>query len=209
MLPYTKEDLEQIEDATRRAVNYRARDEEKLDKSLSLALSDLSIFLETVPGKDVLDVGCGRGRYSKHFVDAGMNYQGIDLSPEMIRKARRQNPGVSFETMSFRKLQFPDETFDGLWCCCVLMCEPKINTLNVLGEMRRVLRPGGIVQLVVPNFGEPGETQSPIVGGGDIMTHVSLWGFEELQCFVSAANFKIVGAHDEFSTYSYSVTGQK
>jgi len=194
----TPQILDKIEDATRRAVEVRASHIDELDEHVKTPHRELDVFLGEIPGKDMLDIGCGQARYANRFIEAGMNYIGIDLSPSLVEIARVRNPKLRFETMSFRKLAFPNESFDGLWCCCSLMHEPKFNVPNVLGEMQRVLRPGGIVHIVVPNYGSTGETLAPIEGGGDILTHVSLW---ELGSYDLSSN-ELTSAYSTRSTGS-------
>src|SRR3954468_3662489 len=81
---------------------------------------DLGLFFTHLRGPKILDVGSGTARYVRRFVDRGLSYVGIDLSQKMVEIARAANPDQHFEVMSFRQLDFADETFDGIWCCCAL-----------------------------------------------------------------------------------------
>lgn len=111
---------------------------------------DLEIFFDNLPGDGVLDVGCGWGYYIHEFLDRDLDYHGIDLSPEMIKIAQESNPEAKFSVMSYRELQFSADAFDGLWCSCVFGGEPKHNMPKVLAELKRVLKPGGIMTIVMP-----------------------------------------------------------
>jgi len=46
--------------------------------------------------QSVIEYGCGTGRLATHFLHAGYEYMGVDLSPEMIRVAQAHNPGACF-----------------------------------------------------------------------------------------------------------------
>lgn len=113
---------------------------------------DLGIFFDHLNGNVVLDVGCGWGYYVHKFLDHGLNYRGIDLSPEMIRLARKTNPEAQLDIMSYRAVttEFPPDAFDGIWCSCVFGGEPKRNMPTVLSGLKRVLKPGGIMTVIMP-----------------------------------------------------------
>jgi 2-polyprenyl-3-methyl-5-hydroxy-6-metoxy-1,4-benzoquinol methylase len=55
-------------------------------------------------GTSVGGIGCGTGRLEPHLAAKGLSPHGIDLSPEMIRVARRDFPGFSFEVSDVREL---------------------------------------------------------------------------------------------------------
>jgi len=48
----------------------------------------------------IVDVGCGSGIVSRHLVDAGYDVVGLDVSPAMIRLARRKVPEATFRVAS-------------------------------------------------------------------------------------------------------------
>ena len=52
------------------------------------ALARLLAFAALAPGSHVLDAGCGPGLVAEALLDAGHRVQGVDLSPEMVRRAR-------------------------------------------------------------------------------------------------------------------------
>jgi len=49
------------------------------------------------PGSSILDLGCGYGRASSIFMQAGCDYVGVDISPDAIADARQRNPAAKFE----------------------------------------------------------------------------------------------------------------
>jgi ubiquinone/menaquinone biosynthesis C-methylase UbiE len=102
------------------------------------------------PGMHVLDCGCGPGSIT---VDVAQRIApglvvGIDVDAEQVERARqlasqRGLANVRFEVGSAYELPFPEATFDAAYANNVLnhLGDP----LRALGEMRRVLRSGGVV----------------------------------------------------------------
>ena len=111
-----------------------------------------------VPGERVLDVACGTGIISfaaAEAVGALGAVVGVDLSGGMVEAARlrsekRTMSNTTFARMDAECLDLPDASFDVALCALGLMYMP--HPEQGLREMRRVLRPGG--RLVVVVWGE-------------------------------------------------------
>ncbi len=86
----------------------------------------------------MLDVGCGSAWLADHFSD----YTGIDSSDEAIAAAAKRGRSVTMASAD-DALPFEDGQFDGVILKDVL--EHVANPVAVVGEVRRVLRPGGRV----------------------------------------------------------------
>ena len=88
--------------------------------------------------KKVLEVGSGRG----YLQDIVRDYTGLDISPTVASHYHKP-----FVAGSATKLPFPDNSFDAVWTVWVLehISEPE----RALLEMRRVLKPGGVLFLYV------------------------------------------------------------
>ncbi len=108
--------------------------------------------LDLPPGSLLLDAGCGVGDVAVRLArDFGMRVSGIDILDFNIDEARQrasaQQVGdrVEFLQMSFARLQFPPERFDGVYTVETLVhaSDPRA----VLQEYRRVLKPGGHIAL--------------------------------------------------------------
>jgi SAM-dependent methyltransferase len=105
----------------------------------------LALFAELVreAGRGpVADVGCGPGHVTAHLRDAGLDAFGIDLSPVMIDVARREHPGLRFEVGSMTDLPLGDASVAGVTAFWSLIHIPGEALAGVLGQFRRVLRPG-------------------------------------------------------------------
>jgi len=108
-----------------------------------------------VPAGDlsVLDVCSGTGRGALPVAASGVAVTGIDLSPEMLAVARKkiakQNIGnVSLHEMDATAMTFPDEQFDVAMSSFALHEMKHELMMQVLMEIRRVLKQGGRLYLV-------------------------------------------------------------
>jgi SAM-dependent methyltransferase len=101
-------------------------------------------------GRKVLDVGCGNGFVLSHFARAGAIVTGIDLTEVAVRLSRQrfEQAGLQgeFLTGNAEDLPFQDSTFACVTSMGVLHHTP--NTEKAIGDLRRVLKPGGRIVLM-------------------------------------------------------------
>lgn len=103
----------------------------------------LGLFAQLAgPGAEVLDVGCGTGRLTPFLTAHGLRVQGVDLSEEMVRTARRDHPGAVFEVGDVRSLPHADGSLGGALGWYSLMYLPPEERATAYAELARVLRPG-------------------------------------------------------------------
>ncbi len=96
----------------------------------------------------VLDFGCGNGRFSKFFNKN--NYIGIDISKNLIQIAKEKFPDKKFYLFDGLNIPFEKQTFDFIFSISVFHHIPsKQIRRDVLLEIRRVLKPGGLILLSV------------------------------------------------------------
>jgi ubiquinone/menaquinone biosynthesis C-methylase UbiE len=109
----------------------------------------LDLFAEVVRdsglGVVVGDIGSGTGRLAPYLISRGLSPRGVDLSPEMVRVARRDHPGVRFETGDLRSLPLPDESLAGAVCWYSLIFLAPPDRPVVFRELARVIKPGGFL----------------------------------------------------------------
>ncbi|RME80799.1 MAG: class I SAM-dependent methyltransferase [Caldilineae bacterium] len=72
----------------------------------------VTLALEGLPVRRVLDVGTGSGVFAEAFARHGLKVVGVDISEEMLAAARRLVPGVDFQQAAMEDLPFPDASFD-------------------------------------------------------------------------------------------------
>jgi ubiquinone/menaquinone biosynthesis C-methylase UbiE len=97
-------------------------------------------------GGHILDVGCGVGRDLQWFKARGAQVTGVDLSPAMLAQARRATHAPLY-LMDMRCLAFQSASFDGAWCCASLLHLPTCEAPRALNEVRRILKPGGMLMV--------------------------------------------------------------
>jgi ubiquinone/menaquinone biosynthesis C-methylase UbiE len=95
----------------------------------------------------VCDMGCGPGHVARCLRDAGAEVFGIDLSPQMVRQARKLNPDISFREGNMLALELRDGELAGIAAFYAIVNIPVDSLLVVFREMCRVLEPGGLLLL--------------------------------------------------------------
>lgn len=110
--------------------------------------------LRVVPGQRVLDLGCGPGDGMARLNALGAVAVGLDYSHGMLESARKHplNTGLLTRADAGR-LPFRDAAFDKVVCTNSFHHYPE--HVRALGEMRRVLKPGGLLVLVDPRKDHP------------------------------------------------------
>jgi SAM-dependent methyltransferase len=98
-------------------------------------------------GQDVLDVGCGTGVVAITAARIGARVRGLDLTPELLERAR-ENARIASVEIEFREgdveaLPFEDAAFDVVLSQFGHMFAPRPDI--ALAEMLRVLKPGGTI----------------------------------------------------------------
>jgi ubiquinone/menaquinone biosynthesis C-methylase UbiE len=111
------------------------------DRAMLSLFSDVTLAAGL--GTSVADVGCGTGRLEPYLAARGLTPRGIDLSPEMVRVARRDHPGFGFEVADLRELPFGDASLAGAVCWYSLMYLAPPDRPAGFRELARVVRPGG------------------------------------------------------------------
>lgn len=90
----------------------------------------------------VLDLGCGRGYWMEHLAERGVAAVGVERELDRAALAGRHGPVVSGDAA---RLPLADGSVALVWCLHVLHHLP--DPAAVLGEVRRVLQPGGALIL--------------------------------------------------------------
>lgn len=106
-------------------------------------------LLGDVTGRRVLDAGCGSGPLVADLEERGATVAGFDASPGMIRLAReRLGDAADLKVADLTEpLPYDDESFDD--ALAVLVLHYLEDWTGPLAELRRVLRPGGRLVVVV------------------------------------------------------------
>lgn len=120
-----------------------------------------------IPGAKVLDVGCAGGVKSQFFHDRGLDVSGIDVSSKMVALAQARVPDATFLVADLLEtLPFHDGSFDAVFAQAVLLHIPKLDVPSVIRELKRVLKPGGWMQIAVKER-RPGQPEEQVVTESD------------------------------------------
>ena len=99
----------------------------------------------------ILDAGVGTGR-NFPFYPVGAKVIGIDLSPAMLARARKRlgeaRASIELREMDVTHLDFPDRHFDNAVATFLFCVLPDELQTPALMEIKRVLKPGGILRLL-------------------------------------------------------------
>jgi SAM-dependent methyltransferase len=108
------------------------------------------------PDTDLLDVGCGSGRFCVLARERGARVAGIDATPELLAIARERNPAADLRHGDLQFLPWEDGSFDVVTGFNAFFYAADI--IAAFREAGRVLRPGGHVALTA--FGRPERCES-------------------------------------------------
>ena len=101
-------------------------------------------FLPQIPpGGHILDAGCGSGRDTLEFLQAGYRVTAFDASPTLAALAQRHT-GQPVQVLLFQDLAWRRE-FDGIWACASLLHVPAADLPEALGRLALALCPGGVL----------------------------------------------------------------
>ena len=95
------------------------------------------------PAAAILDFGCGSGRDTKYFLDAGMQVDATDGSEELCRLASEYT-GIPVRQMLFEELDAKAQ-YDGIWACSSILHLSQESLKDVLKKMIAALKEHGII----------------------------------------------------------------
>lgn len=98
---------------------------------------------------NVLEIGCGPGNITQYLLSKrpDFNIYGIDISPNMIKLARTNNPRAHFSVMDSRKIDQLTTTYDGIVCGFCLPYLSPTDTVKFFKDVSQLLHPAGLVYL--------------------------------------------------------------
>jgi len=108
----------------------------------------LNDFMERLPvSAIVLDAGCGAGIPISQKLSERFQVKGVDFSEAQIELAKKNVPNATFLCEDMAKLDFPENTFDGITSYYAIIHIPREEHQALLANFHRVLKPGGIALL--------------------------------------------------------------
>ena len=108
----------------------------------------LDDFIERLPlNAKVLDAGCGAGIPISQILSEHYQVTGVDFSEAQIELARQNIPEAEFLCEDMTKLNFPENTFDGIVSYYAIIHVPREEHQPLLANFYRMLRQGGFALL--------------------------------------------------------------
>jgi 2-polyprenyl-3-methyl-5-hydroxy-6-metoxy-1,4-benzoquinol methylase len=107
--------------------------------------SVLATQFDDVSRLDLLDVGCGIGNCHSFFARKIRTLAGVDVSSDCIVTAAKRNPWVDYRSYDGNRLPFDDSQFDVAFTICVMHHVAPEQWASFVRELRRVVKPGGVV----------------------------------------------------------------
>ena len=101
----------------------------------------------------ICDMGCGPGQIARYLHRQGVDTLGVDLSPRMVAEAQRLNPDIPFHQGDMLSLPDPNSSWGGIAAFYCIIHIPREQIVDALREMKRVLKPGGVL-LVTFHIGQ-------------------------------------------------------
>src|SRR5581483_2079936 len=157
-----------------------------------LRLQALERLVEPASGDRIVDVGCAAGALTHFFSERGAEVTGVDSEPRAIAKAHELFPELRFELGDASDLPLASGSFDKAVAGDLVEHLDDETFRRMLGELRRVLVPGGTVSIYTPNPRHPIErlkahnlllAQNP--------THIGLRTAPELTAALESCGFSV------------------
>jgi SAM-dependent methyltransferase len=95
----------------------------------------------------ICDLGCGPGQIARYLNRRGVKTLGVDLSPKMVAEAQRLNPEIHFHQGDMLALPDTDNSWGGIAAFYCIIHVAREHVLDALREIKRVLKPGGVLLL--------------------------------------------------------------
>lgn len=99
---------------------------------------------DSLQGKQILDLGCGNGRFGRFLKECGAEVTGVDSCAEMLE----QNVECKTVCAPINNLPFEDNSFDAVLSVWTLQFLSDAELVKSKDEISRILKPGGMVYLI-------------------------------------------------------------
>lgn len=151
-----------------------------------LAERDVRHLPTPAPGARLVDIGCGSGAFVKRAQALGYAAEGLEFDANAVRAAREA--GLNVREGSLPDTGLPDETYDAATLSQVI--EHVHDPLAALRDIRRILKPGGVLWVATPNMNAAGHARYGADWRGlEPPRHLVLFSPEALRLALEKAGF--------------------
>ncbi|MEO8117124.1 MAG: class I SAM-dependent methyltransferase [Bacteroidota bacterium] len=120
------------------------------------------------PNSKILEIGCGPGNIVKYLLSKRPDFDifGIDIAPNMVELAKRNNPTASFAIMDSRQINEIRTKFDGIICGFCLPYLSQTDSRKLITDSYNLLNENGLIYISFVE-GEPGKSGFQFSSSGD------------------------------------------
>lgn len=182
-----------MEDKVKQVIKIYDEIAEKYDEAFDANLDRpfLDKFLKFLKkGNKILDIGCGTGSLTNYFFKKGIIVEGIDLSTKMIEIAKGNYPKIPFRKIDIRKMNYRENSFDGVWAAYSLFHVNKKEFLKAVKKIRDILKSNGIFGLVMQEGEGETKMEDPFLPGEYI--YFWLYSQKELRDILQKNGFRVL-----------------
>lgn len=155
-----------------------------------------TIFCERLPGRRVLELGCGPGVDAKALADRGLDVLATDITDAFLAIVRERYPGLPVRRMDMTRPDLERGSFDGICAFGSFLHIPRAAAIDALPRLRALLRPAGVLffdlvssskhrEYVIEDWGSVAE--NPVLftcyGEAEIEAHLREAGFRDIEIF--------------------------
>jgi len=191
------------------------------DKFMDLDLyNDTYDFICNSIAKDnakVLEIGCGPGNITKYLLSKRPDFDifGIDIAPNMIELAKKNNPTASFTIMDSRQISDLNTKYDGIVCgfCLPYLSQP--DSKKFISDCYNLLNENGHLYLSFVE-GDPNKSDFQVGSSGD-RTYFYFYNLDDLTEQLKKNNFEQIKvfkvdykkAENEYDTHTILTAKRK
>jgi ubiquinone/menaquinone biosynthesis C-methylase UbiE len=144
-------------------------------------------------GAEILDVGCGPGNISHYLLSKrpDLKILGIDLAPNMLELARKNNPSAEFSLMDAKEISQIKRKFDGIICGFCAPYLSKEECAKLISDAYNMLNEGGVFYLsVIEGIYE--NSGYEVAGNGVDKGYVYYYEEKDLKDYFSESGYKTI-----------------
>jgi 2-polyprenyl-3-methyl-5-hydroxy-6-metoxy-1,4-benzoquinol methylase len=164
------------------------------DKFMHLDLyNDTYDFISNSIAKDkakLLEVGCGPGNITKYLLSKRPDFDifGIDIAPNMLELAKKNNPTASFAIMDCRQIGELKIKYDGIVCGFCLPYLSQTDSAKLITDSYNLLNDNGLIYLSFVE-GDPSKSGFQVGSSGD-RSYFCFHTLDELKKQLIESNFE-------------------
>lgn len=116
----------------------------------------------------VLEIGCGPGNITKYLLSKRPDFAifGIDIAPNMIELAKKNNPSASFAIMDSRQMDEIKTKYDGIVCGFCLPYLSQTDSQKLIKDCYNLLNENGLIYISFVE-GDPAKSDFQVSSSGD------------------------------------------